>query len=172
MMTTVAAPCSRLAIRRFASQIRQRSGLDETVYFPVMPFLEQTLVKIDPQFTLEVCDMHEMGSCHGLTTPSEHKIKLREDIYDGACNGRGRDRFTVAHEIGHYFMHQPRSVSFARTGTGKTQVFCDPEWQADAFAGELLIPAHLMRGKRVEEIAQACGVSTAAARVQQKIINR
>lgn len=42
----------------------------------------------------------------------------------------------------------------------------NPEWQADAFGGELLIPHDLIHGMTATEIAIECEVSLAAARCQ------
>ena len=46
-----------------------------------------------------------MGDKHGETFPDEHIIRIREDVYLGAVNGCGRDGMTIAHEVGHLFLH-------------------------------------------------------------------
>lgn len=60
---------------------------------------------------------------------------------------RGRERFSVAHELGHYFIptHRDRPTGFcgeadmvARAATGKHY-----EWEANEFAAELLMPRRL-----------------------------
>lgn len=59
-----------------------------------------------------------------------------------------RDNFTIAHELGHYFLHfflkMPAPdvpLCFTRYGTGPI------EWQANRFAAALLMPAGLFREK-------------------------
>ncbi|MGO8749156.1 MAG: ImmA/IrrE family metallo-endopeptidase [Thermoguttaceae bacterium] len=59
-----------------------------------------------------------------------------------------RDNFTIAHELGHFFLHfflqEPRPEvprGFTRYGTGPI------EWQANRFAAALLMPADLFREK-------------------------
>ena len=59
-----------------------------------------------------------------------------------------RDNFTIAHEVGHYFLHyflqkpHPKTpISFTRYGTGLI------EWQANRFAAALLMPAALFGEK-------------------------
>lgn len=47
-----------------------------------------------------------MGAKHGETIPSENRIRIREDVYERACNGYGRDRLTMAHELGHLLLHR------------------------------------------------------------------
>ena len=93
-------------------------------------------------------------------------------VYEGACNGNGRDSMTIAHEIGHYFTICFCGFKFERNFTNKqVKIYCDPEWQAKWFAGELLVPAHLMKGCSVEEIIEKCGVSYDAAEIQYRKIN-
>ena len=48
---------------------------------------------------------HEMAGALGLTLPTG-EILLRESVYNGACDGNGRDRFTVAHELAHGVIHK------------------------------------------------------------------
>jgi Zn-dependent peptidase ImmA (M78 family) len=59
-----------------------------------------------------------------------------------AWGGNSRDRFTACHEFGHFLMH--RTITMARTREDTDKIFCDAEWQADTFAGTLLMsPRHL-----------------------------
>lgn len=163
----VASPLSRRDIRQFAYSIRSSMQLADEPYFPIVQFLEFVLPKIYPGFSYEIASKEEMGNLHGLTRPKENLILIREDVYEGACMGNGRDRFTLAHELAHFLIHTPDNVSFARSSGEKIPAYRDPEWQANTFAAELLIPAHLMRDRSIEQIASECGVSISAARVQK-----
>ena len=42
----------------------------------------------------------------------------------------------------------------------------DPEWQANCFAGELLVPKRLVKNLSVEEIVEQCKVTQAMASIQ------
>ena len=96
-------------------------------------------------------------------------IRIKESVYEGACNGEGRDRMTIAHEIGHYFTLCFCGFRLERNFSGgKIPAFRDPEWQAKCFAGELMVPAHRVKGMDAYEIADQCGVSYDAACVQYK----
>lgn len=55
-----------------------------------------------------------------------------------AFAGNLRNRFTIAHELGHYFLHSKggkERISVARAGSGRI------EWEANWFAGAFLLPA-------------------------------
>lgn len=59
------------------------------------------------------------------------------DIYLSRFTGLLRDRFTVAHELGHYFLHSAQGetpLKATRKGTGPH------EWEANWFAASLLMP--------------------------------
>lgn len=165
---SIAKPISRREIRRFACEIRKSLGLENIAYFPIMEFLELILPKIMPGFELEILSQEEMGELHGKTCPADKKIYLRQDVYDRACEGQGRDRFTVAHELGHLFYHVPQNIVLARSNC-EVRICENPEWQANTFAGELLVPFNFAGSKTETEIMTACGVSYSAARCQKNI---
>lgn len=163
----MASPISRKNIREIVKIIRDSVGFSDKLEFPIVEFLEIVLPRIDDKFQLEIKAIEEMGNQHGLTYPEKHLIILREDVYLNAIEGKGRDRLTIAHEIGHYFLHKSNSIALARTSPGeRIKPYCDPEWQADAFAGELLVPYKLVRGMSATEVSRLCGVSYSAAKYQ------
>lgn len=167
----IAAPTSRFKLRGIANRIRQEIGCSKQLYFPVVEFMEWFMPQLYPGFDYILLERSEMGNCHGKACPEEKVIYLREDVYDGACRGIGRDRFTLAHEISHYILHKPGMVSYARLEQGKKlETFRDPEWQANTLAGELLIPIELIQGMSPDEIASRCGVSYSAANIQLKYV--
>ena len=102
--------------------------------------------------------------------PQRNLMRIREDVYINASNDIGRDRFTLAHEVGHFILHGEGRVALARTNEENIPAYRKPEWQANTFAGELLIPAHLIKGKSEDNIAEICKVSLQAARIQLSTI--
>ncbi|PKC35371.1 peptidase [Pantoea ananatis 15320] len=164
---------SRASIRTLTKQLRTAFKI-RGLYFPVMEVVEFALPQFLPEFEFHVLSRKEMGQTHGLTFPQESTIILREDVYIGASNGNGRDRMTVAHEIGHLLMH--KNIAFARSEPDvKIAAFVSSEWQAKCFSGELLVPHHLASvwgEKSVEEIAKECGVSLVAAEYQKRCMKR
>jgi Zn-dependent peptidase ImmA (M78 family) len=143
-----------------------------TPKFPIVEVLEHVLPTLIPEYELEICDCDEMGVNHGLTYPEDSRIKLREDIYDRACEGEGRDRMTLAHELGHLLLH--RNVGFARIDRDATvPSYMDSEWQANCFGGELLMCArHVHRCKSASEAERLFGVSSQAASTQWEAYKR
>ena len=133
----VVPPMSTNAIRAFADQLRSVFVEDDQIEFPIMDVLEFRLSSIFEGFYVDVRDAEYMGDLEGRMLAGENRIALREDVYLGAWGGNRRDRFTVCHEFGHFLMHG--TVTMARARDDADKIFCDSEWQADTFAGTLLM---------------------------------
>lgn len=158
-------PLSLVQIREKASAFRKIFDLGEDGYVDIVKVFE-TLPNYGVD--IEIAPVCEMNNKHGQTYPAQPKIVIREDIYERACEGYGRDRLTIAHEIGHLFLHGTDKISLARVEKEyAVPTWCDPEWQANAFAGELLAPFRFIKELPVSEIQMRYGVSMVAARVQK-----
>lgn len=163
-----AAPVSRRDIRSLAALIRQITGTENTLYFPIVHFVECVLPQIVDGFFLEILPKEAMPNKCGETFPAEKKIQIREDIYELAIKGDGFARFSVAHEVGHLLINDVDSISLCRLEPGeKLKTYEDPEWQADAFGGELLMYYPLIRSMDEDDIAEQCGVTHRAAHIQK-----
>ena len=168
MDAIIAFPRSRLDIRCIAQGIRKHCKFKDR--FPIVHFLEIIMPCFDEKFQLIVVEDNELPNCYAKANPAEHIIFVRESVYLGAINGNGRDRFTLCHEFGHYILHKSTSIFFLRIQEGKKiPAYREPEWQADTFAGELLIPYKIAVSNSVEDIVSICGVSYAAAKIQKRI---
>ena len=78
---------------------------------------------------------------------SEAALVPLVDGRGGALNGggdSGRRRFTIAHEIGHFMLHQEQRCQ-PELGGAVGEAGRVEEGEADAFAAELLMPEHLVR---------------------------
>lgn len=160
---------SRENLRKLARILREHLKLDDVLYFPVVELLD-VLTEIFDDFNYEVVEDTVLSKkVHADTDIRTGHIRIKESVYDGACKGEGRDRMTIAHEIGHYFTLCFCGFKLERNFSGgKPPIFRDPEWQAKCFAGELMVPAHLVKGMSKFEITRRCGVSFDAACVQYK----
>lgn len=154
-------PMSRQNLREFAWEFRKMFGLENELFFPIVRFIEFILPSLG--FDYEIVPVGEMGNAYGVTHTGIRVMKIREDVYDGAVEGNPRHRFTLAHELGHFLLHTPDRVSFAR---GDIPAYMSPEWQANVFAGELLASYYLVKGMTIQEIVNECGISFTAAQIQ------
>jgi hypothetical protein len=121
----------------------------------------------------------------GLEDHVSGLIRRREDgnweILVNANHSEVRQRFTVAHESGHFIYHRDRlALGTSDTLAYRTdeKVFPNPligptqEWQANNFAANLLIPDHYLRAAQAQgmvddvELARAFKVSRAAMRIK------
>lgn len=160
----IVPPMSTATIRDFADKVRTAFVEDDVVDLPIMDILEFRMANLMDGFFVDVLTQNEMGDDEGRVIAGMNGIILREDVYEGAWKGNNRDRFTASHEFGHFLMH--RNVTMARARDDSDKIFCDSEWQADTFAGTLLMsPRHLPRFANPQAAAEACGMSPAAAKV-------
>lgn len=90
------------------------------------------------KFEFEIHSDGVMGATEAAMSPDTMKMYIREDVYNQLHQGNGRARFTIAHEIGHFILHD--GVALARSNDGKHKTYEDSEWQANFFAAELLAP--------------------------------
>ena len=172
-MTVIAEPTQRITLRAIAYKIRELSGDTDKLFFPIVPFIEHKMPHFFSGFHLEIMpNDYFPPNIHGETAIEERVIRIREDIYHRAIRGFGRDRMTLAHEVGHYILLVAKGLKLYRSfKETDIEAFRDPEWQAKALAGELLCPFHLIKGMAVPQIASACGVSDIAAQYHFNLRN-
>lgn len=167
MSNYMVEPKSHDDLRNLALQFRKLLHLEDELYFLIVELLD-VMTEIFDDFNYEVVEDNVFSeNVHTDTDIKTGLIRIKESVYEGACNGEGRDRMTIAHEIGHYFTICVCGFKLTRNFSEKRiPVFQDPEWQAKCFAGELMVAAHLVKGMNEYEIAKRCGVSCDAAHVQ------
>lgn len=161
-----AKPLSRQNIRDLVKGIKEIFNIQNELYINVLVILEKVLPVWDPEFSPLFVEDSELDAL-AVACPEEHTIIIRQSVYLKARSGSGRDRFTIMHEIAHYILHDRNSISFARCPED-IKTYEDPEWQADAFAGEFLMSNDLVRNMNVYDISNRCGVTLAAAKYQYK----
>mgnify|MGYP000051606101 CR=1 FL=1 len=88
-----------------------------------------------------------------------------------------RQRFTIAHEIAHYFLHKNLKEKFEDNVFFRGYSSDSLEFQANNFASDLLMPKTVFIEKikngmnQIEDLAKFFGVSTLAIRVRAKQLN-
>lgn len=158
------SPMSNATIENLAEKVRNVFCHLGRYDFPIIDVIEKRLRGLEPRFTYDVRDSYEIDGDEGRVIPGQHLLILRTDVYEGACRGEARPRFTACHELGHYIMHHELTLS--RATTDEDPIYRDAEWQADTFAGMLMLcRRHAAELTGPEEAAPKCGMSSHAARV-------
>lgn len=108
-------------------------------------------------------------------------IECRDGIYRIAVNAnhpKTRQRFTAAHELGHYIYHRDLlgagvgdNRAYRKDGTNHPNANIHPihERQANSFAANVLMPRHRLidvAGQSTAELAMRFGVSQEAMRIR------
>ena len=156
---------SKIKIERFSNKIRILCGLkDPYLKCDIARILENILPVLDPSYSFEVKKKEYMNGRMAYYDVIKNKIIVEEYVYNRAIQGNGRDRFTLAHELGHYLLHDDVSL-FARNYSNEhIKAYEDPEWQADTFASYFLLPrTELSSFGNPKEIALHYGTSKQAA---------
>lgn len=172
MQEYIIEPKSRKDLRRIARVFREHLHLDDKEYFPIVEVLE-ILPEIFKGFSFEIVGDDELPTgVHADTDIVTGHVRIRESVYDGACVGNGRDRMTIAHEISHFIELSILGFKLQRNfSSRRIESFRDPEWHAKCLAGEIMVPAHLMKDASISAIMEKCGVSEDAARCQYRHIH-
>lgn len=168
------APLSLEEIRKQAQAVRDifQVSLDSTESkFPVVEAVE--FLYAHDIIQLEIVDDDDMPTIAAEVIPTSPIpiLRISDSVYARACDGSNFDRFTLAHEIGHLFLHSNQPIPLQRL---KTPVVPDhgfhedSEWQANSFAGELLVDMRYMRDicKTPLELSHKFNVSIQVAKIQ------
>lgn len=159
----VVPPLSWDAIATVAEKVRSMLGIENVAYVPIVDALERVLDQRMNFIQMEIGTYSEMDGADGLTDPDGKFIMIREDVYESAIKGEGRARFTIAHELGHYFLHT--GIPLMRCGKGDgVAAYRKSEPQANQFAAELLMPrSFIFPGITKRDLITRHGVSDEAA---------
>lgn len=162
-----AQPESRLALRKLADLVRKEMDMSNELYIDITKILER-LDKLDSRYSFEIVENDELeNEVQAQTDVIQNKIFIKASVYEGAVQNVGRDRMTIAHEILHLILHQPSTLTLYCRTDDDIPLYKNPEWQAECFAGELLMPYEQIKSMDVMEIVDQCKVSEKAAKYQK-----
>lgn len=170
MSHLIAIPRSRKSIIDYANIIRKIANT-KNEYFDVIKFIEIIAYDITG-LEMEIVEDYEKelaSNEYAKYIPAENCIKVRKSVYDAAADGIGKDRFTLAHELGHALLH--REMALYR-GEKNPETYENPEWQANEFSANVLCPLNKIRGMNVYEISEKFQVSLQVAENQLKKLER
>ncbi|RIR68674.1 ImmA/IrrE family metallo-endopeptidase [Mycobacteroides abscessus] len=166
--TAVEAPQSRLSYSAIATYAEQIARDNDIVGECGKVDVHTLLNKLGGQIEIE-------NRVESLDVRSDYDFT----VYLPTHTSQLRDRFTIAHELGHYFLHHrapdqhlvgKRTSTFTRLGRNV------PETQANVFASNLLMPATAFKaafkelGENLVAVADRFEVSVPAARVRAEFL--
>ncbi|TWT40195.1 hypothetical protein KOR42_49370 [Thalassoglobus neptunius] len=142
-----------------ANLLNEEYGLNfSPILAPPVPVDE--IAELHCGLTLEYLDMASLfpqAEVHGAIWFQERRIGIDHTLDpDTHPAKRGRYHFTLAHELGHWRLHRrhyrqhPQEQRLFENGQLQPDVICRSgdtlrvEWQANAFAAELLMPRKLV----------------------------
>jgi hypothetical protein len=160
---------SKAVVDKFAAQVAAHVGYEPgSALDPIVAKMGGTIL------TQDVLDFNRLPS---------GSIRIdgigRFAIFLAAHTGPARDRFTIAHELGHYFLHYlyPNQngatierLEAQRYGSGRV------EWEANWFAAGFLMPSARFSERysalngSVASLADEFGVSSEAARIRAQFV--
>lgn len=151
---------------------------------------------VEPQLIVNVEDIIKDSIAKGYVGENENvdviliakvnNIDIEYDILDSSKSGylkninnrwvigvnklhnRKRQRFTIAHELGHYFMHKDKNVDYEDATFFRIDNSSSIEYAANEFAAKLLMPEERIRKvisdgeKSLENLSTIFDVSIAA----------
>lgn len=159
-VTAKPANVAKSAVEAFAETAAKQLG-----YTPGGD-LESIIVKMGGEISYNSWDHEEAGS---LEVYPQEEGKPAFLIRLSVFAGNRRNRFTIAHELGHYFLHSKGGkarIRVARAGSGRI------EWEANWFAGAFLLPEKQFRkdwekyGQNTARLAGIYQVSEAVVEIR------
>ncbi|HFT1684962.1 ImmA/IrrE family metallo-endopeptidase [Providencia stuartii] len=136
------SPLSQDSIWAVASSVRKDANAALNTNDPYMDVLSALEYLHNKEAILmHIVEFNEMPSEYAIALPKSREIIIREDTYENAINGVPRDRFTLAHELGHIVLHEnaPQQYASAQSVISNHHYTEDAEWQANEFAASFLI---------------------------------
>lgn len=165
MIDHLVTPRSMRGIREIVNAIKIHFGFYDCLKFPIMFFWEHIIPIIFPGYRFLYVEDDELKGVEAYTDHNLRLVKVKVSVYERALNGSPKDLFTIAHEIGHLFMHDGETMIFARTSE-RFPAYKSAEWQANYFAAEMLMASHLIVDMSINEIMKECNVNERSARIQ------
>ena len=161
------SPRKESEIRTSAEQMRKvLTNHPDIKFLDIVNILELKMPEIFPGFRYEIVDTSEMPDREAEMNPFEFCIRIQEPIYRKAIDGDGHCRFTIAHELGHFFLHRTQTLAFGRKAkNGIIPAYQNSEWQANVFARNLLAPYSMTRNMSPQAIESLFGVSRIVANI-------
>lgn len=175
-------PVSMAALEVLAEQVLLAVApemLARPMSLDVLELVDHTLPKV---LGIHVTPVHEdeISGMYGATDPKQHggteiDVLIRKEVWTRLLEGGKRAnhaRATVIHEVSHAVLHVPiirrrmrspnKELLLARYERQDLPAYREPEWQAWALAGSILMPRKalmMLRPRSFTDMAEVFGVS-------------
>lgn len=168
--------------------IRIRNKRNTTNTLPVNKKTPEDIIAIAKKNNIQTRPIDLQSLCHLLGIgvqylPLENNIsgRLHHDgnrwvINVNSLHHPRRQRFTIAHELGHYFLHRDSQKGYEDETFHRGKAYSVKEREADNFAGALLMPKdefkHYVRNSsnKIDDIAEYFGTSSVAIKKRADVI--
>jgi IrrE N-terminal-like domain len=148
---------SEESIAQLAYRLRDAHVLRSEPSFNIVDFVEHTLPKQlkkgPPKIELYDRDFKEDVPAYVSFNPPT--LNVDSGIWTGARIDEAYPRFVIAHEVGHLALHDHTAKAFSRDKSAQIR-FADngqsAEWQANIFAGHLLLPTSVV--ERIDDLVE------------------
>lgn len=147
---------SREKIRLLSKLFRDLFKI-KTILFPVLKVLDKMEMKFSDNlyYSVEEDKCFEFGVMAELVNVEDEEhfcIRIRQSVYDKACNGDHASIGFICHEMCHFFLifvcgigpkkyYTSEGLVYAKAIAGKAEpIYNSMEWQAMALCGEVMIP--------------------------------
>lgn len=133
-------PLSVNKIEEYAIKVRKQFSIPLDEAFPIYDILE--MLSNNNLLTLQILENDNIIFKQGAVAyynPLENFIYIKEEVLEDLDNGLYRSNFTLAHEFFHFLQHKVLNFVFEEAEESP-KPFVNPEWQADEFAAQLLLP--------------------------------
>lgn len=165
----------KATIHGFAEQVAERLG------FGPGDSMEPLVARLGGRVEYRAPIISQNRLPESIVVETPHKFT----IYVASITSPERDRFTIAHELGHLFLHfplvaqqHPGAVMAATRWVDETdKVQQRAEWEANWFAAAFLMPGSKFRAAFAEcsgnlpRLASRFGVSSPAAEIRAKTLS-
>lgn len=129
------------SIKKLANDLRVSCNVSPDTFFPIKDYILSLHNKGELTYQILEDDDPLFGNDEltlAFYSDKDNTIYVKDKVDAGSEENDYRSNFTLAHELFHYMQVKLLDCKFEEVD--RTESYMDPEWQADEFAGQLLIP--------------------------------
>lgn len=132
-------PISVKEIEKICDTLRIYFDVAFDSYFPILDVMNyfESIDLLTIQIMENEDEMFDVNEV-AIYNAADNFIYLKESVLEDYENSNYRCNFTLAHEFFHFIQY--RLLNYNVIETDYCESYFDPEWQANEFAGQLLIP--------------------------------